>query len=879
MFKPLVSLCMIVKNEEKNLPGCLDSVRGLVDEIVIIDTGSEDRTIQIARSFGAKVHCMAWRGDFAAARNESLARACGEWIFYLDADERLVADGLADCVRKTASRPGVDAWSVNIRNHKFGTEAFDNTLNLRLFRRLPGVMFENEVHERVELSLARVGARTGIAPFTIAHFGYSLAPDALKLKLERNLALSAKHLEREPDDPYCLYYLGVTLLLLGRYEECRPYFEKALAAKDPQAPLNAMLYNLVAYLNLLEEKTGDALAAAEKSRKLVPLQNTAYLLSGLAHFRGGEYEEALPFLTRARDFLLIPPEKRKSGISQEYAFIDSAEFHRLIGTCRAETGRYAEAVLSFREYMRLDGAKADCLKLAGLCCVNSGDYAAGLELLEQAEELGIGRSDLLLPKALAHARLHHFDRARSLLEESLATPGSDREKQSQIAELLDTEEKRAAPGMKSDGPPSTLGMAEGIKEMEKSPTLSVCMIVKNEADNIADILGCCESFADEIVVVDTGSTDGSRDIAARFTPNIYDFEWIDDFSAARNFAMSKATGSYQIWLDADDRITPEHQAHINSLKSHFDGKKAFYFVLESHQADVDVSSCLQIRCVPLAPGVRFEGRIHEQLFPSTVREGLELVTTDIVIQHVGYMTPEMRRAKAKRNLAMLESERARGGEYSGIYFYLSLTHASLGDKQAAINCMLKSLELLNKEGVYNYLVPEGYIFLGKLCQEKGDIDSGIRYLIKAKSLINGNPSQNYQIGILFQRMGRHAEAINCFHEVRGNGYKPDLYPTHVPPDQSEIFLHMAYSNYCVNDRPKALQLIQASRMDPARSWEWMGRKALVCQNMGFAQLAFETAMRLGEMEPRSWAHLASIYKLRGFSEKAEQCLKKVEKNL
>lgn len=414
--------------------------------------------------------------------------------------------------------------------------------------------------------------------------------------------------------------------------------------------------------------------------------------------------------------------------------------------------------------------------------------------------------------------------------------------------------------------------------MTSAPMLSVCMIVKNESENLADALACFTPFADEIVVVDTGSVDGTRDIAAKFTPHVHDFEWIDDFSAARNFAISKASGKYQIWLDADDRITPEHQGYINQLKSHFDGKKAFYLVLENHQSDAVTSSCLQLRCTPRIPELLFTGRIHEQLFPNAVKAGVEFVNTDIVIQHHGYMTPEMRRAKALRNLAMLERERDRGCEYSGVYFYLSITHASLGNTEEAKQCMLKSLDLLNKENVYNYLIPEGYIFLAKLSQETNDFESGIRYLIKAGSFVNGSPSHNYEIGILFQRMGRHDLAINCFQKAGSGNYSPELFPTQAPPDSKEILLHMAYSHFCRNDSRNALKLIQESTNttgDSVRSWEWMGRKALAFENLPLAQLAFETAQRFGDMEPRSWAHLASIYRMRGFSEKAGACLKHV----
>lgn len=97
-------------------------------------------------------------------------------------------------------------------------------------------------------------------------------------------------------------------------------------------------------------------------------------------------------------------------------------------------------------------------------------------------------------------------------------------------------------------------------------TVSLCMIVKNEEAKLNQCLSSARDIADEIVVVDTGSGDGTKGIAARYTDKIYDFEWIDDFSAARNYAFSKATMEYILWLDADDLLLPEDRERLLKLK-------------------------------------------------------------------------------------------------------------------------------------------------------------------------------------------------------------------------------------------------------------------------------------------------------------------------
>jgi glycosyltransferase involved in cell wall biosynthesis len=410
--------------------------------------------------------------------------------------------------------------------------------------------------------------------------------------------------------------------------------------------------------------------------------------------------------------------------------------------------------------------------------------------------------------------------------------------------------------------------------MTKSSGLSVCMIVKNEEANISDALASFTPFADELIVVDTGSTDNTRDIAAGFTPLVYDFEWIDDFSAARNFAISKATKGYHLWLDADDRIDETNQSLIQALKSDFDGKKAFWFILKNIQGAYASTSCRQLRCFPLAEGIRFQRRVHEQAFESVIAAGLEPVLADIVIEHLGYMTDEARLAKALRNMTMMEKERAENREDAGLLFSLALTYSPLGRREDAFECMREALERFEKESFNHHLIPEGYLFLAKLAYEMGDYDQSVRKLAVVKSLVVANPLHNYQMGLLYQQMGRHREAVDSLRNVLGKKYIPNLYPTHPLPNQEELLLYIAYSLYFVNDQKGALELINSSKAGPCRSWEWIGTRAFTFKNIGLAHIALETALRYGEIEPVSWARLGAIYKLRGYVDKAKRCFER-----
>ncbi len=671
MSRPSVSLCMIVKNEQDNLARCLDSVRGLVDEIIVVDTGSTDATIEIAKSYGASVHQVPWRNDFAEARNRSISHATGDWIIYLDADERLDPCGVSDCIRTAASQPGINAYSVTIRSYKYETDACDTTLNIRLFQRLPGIAFENEVHERIEPSLYRAGAQIAVAPFVIDHFGYKVPPDQFKAKLERNLELSKKHLERQPDDPYCLYYVGTTLLLLDRHDESRDYFSKAFEAPGLPLFLNTMLCNLAAYLELLDGDAEGALSFAAKSIEMVPRQNTAYLLSGLAHFRKSEFASALPLLVRACDFLTTPAEGRQTDLSQEYAFIDEAELHKLIGTCNAEMERYSEAISHLVKYMDLQGSDPETLRRTGLCSINIGDFRSGLDFLSRAESLGVSRSSLVLPMALAHIKLKEFDRAESLLREAETHSDEDVQMVAKIKDILKSEKK--APGA-------------ARRTRAAAPKISLCMIVKNEERRLSGCLESVRGMVDEMVVVDTGSSDKTIEIAKSLGAKVFSLEWPGDFSKARNESLRHATGDWILFLDADERLDPLGDPDCLRKAAENTTADALSVPIFNRGPEGKREPGLgaAIRFFHNHTGIYFSGRVHEGVDTFLLKIGATIAHAPFAVDHLGYgQDPEAANAKYRRNLDLLEAELAENPDNSAARYHLGLTKMALGQEKEA----------------------------------------------------------------------------------------------------------------------------------------------------------------------------------------------------
>lgn len=152
-------------------------------------------------------------------------------------------------------------------------------------------------------------------------------------------------------------------------------------------------------------------------------------------------------------------------------------------------------------------------------------------------------------------------------------------------------------------------------------TLGITMIVKNEKDVLSRALGGVKSFADEIVVVDTGSTDGTPDIARGFTDKVYSYEWNDDFSAARNFALSKSTADYWMWLDADDVVPERTAAEISRFKMRPSGVDVVMlpYVMGYDKNGKPTFFFYRERIIKKGSGV-WEGRVHEAVAPrGTIR--------------------------------------------------------------------------------------------------------------------------------------------------------------------------------------------------------------------------------------------------------------------
>lgn len=241
-----LSICLVVKNEEENLPKCFDAVRGLASEFIVVDTGSTDSTTRIAAEHGAPVIAFDFTTvDFAAARNHALAQAAGRWILMLDADEILSRESVPVIEALIAGRENV-GYFVERHNHWSGSDTSTIDYLVRLFPNRPEHRYRGRVHETVDASILQAGGRLQQAAIRIDH-NFSFDPPARRRKNHRYIEILKEEIAADPTDDSRLDFLAAEYHQLEMFDEATETAERiaTLRPLDARAQLFAGVYHLL----------------------------------------------------------------------------------------------------------------------------------------------------------------------------------------------------------------------------------------------------------------------------------------------------------------------------------------------------------------------------------------------------------------------------------------------------------------------------------------------------------------------------------------------------------------------------------------------------------------------------------------------------------
>lgn len=297
---PGLTVSMIVKNEEKKLKKCLDSIKDAADEIVIVDTGSTDDTIKIAEEYKARIFHFGWQNDFSAARNYALSKSTCSWILYIDADEVLPSSSLQE-LKTLIGKDEAAGFKCTVKSIDSQHGRNNSMQYVRLFKYTEGIKFQGKVHEQIVHSLVEKGYTIRESGIEIIHTGYDIAKDEKQKKALRNLPLLLDEYYASKSSYYA-FQLGLTYQILQDNDRSKFYFEEAVKDELLKSSYRAHAYSASALILLKDHKLCEAEKNIRESLKLNCRDSFTNLLASKLYLRKKEIKKAKQFFKDAVRF-------------------------------------------------------------------------------------------------------------------------------------------------------------------------------------------------------------------------------------------------------------------------------------------------------------------------------------------------------------------------------------------------------------------------------------------------------------------------------------------------------------------------------------------------------------------------------------------------
>lgn len=611
-----LSVCIIAKNEENNLKNCLESVHKCADEIILVDTGSTDKTIQIAAKFKCRIVSLPWNDDFSAARNAALDIVEYPFVLTIDADEVLDnPEELSKTLRNADSNAG--GWILNVISDVFtkeGAKASKVSSLLRLFKSGANIRFDGIIHEQVLPSIVKAGYKIENSDIIIRHSGYSHSSEDYGNKLKRNLKLLDKAIDNEQDNSYLLFQRALTYFSLSDFIKAEEDIKTAISLHPEMNIAKAQYLNHGAAIAVMLKDVINAKKRLIESLEILPDQIMAKLTLGDLYLQECKYAFALEYYLKVNIDEAISTQE---NMIVPNALLSPSQYYFNMGKAYLGLKQVNESEINFNKGLYQEPDDINCLTgLANICFIKK-DYEQSLGLLNRADKLAGGNPEI-----------------KSFI--------------AQVEAALSKTTKQTVPKVKK------------VQSSEK-PLLSLSMIVKNEEKDLPECLDSAKEIVDEIIIVDTGSDDNTIEIAKSYGAKVFQFDWINDFAAARNESLKHCSGEWILYLDADERLNDNNKYAIRDLLNNADQViGAFIVTLESEHSQLNGGTEMHRGGYPRIfrnygyPNISFRGRVHEQITPSIFALNRKIDFSEITITHLGYNQPrEIMEQKIQRNYKML----------------------------------------------------------------------------------------------------------------------------------------------------------------------------------------------------------------------------------
>ncbi|MEX1028258.1 MAG: glycosyltransferase [Candidatus Paceibacterota bacterium] len=290
-----LSLCMIVRDNESTIKDCLESIYPWVDELIIVDTGSTDRTVEICRQFGATIREFPWCDDFSGARNASLEPARGEWIFWMDSDD-VIPPEQGRKLRQLAlgeHREEVYGYVVQVQCPSGGPGQMTVVDHVKLIRNRPELRFEHRIHEQILPAIRAAGGTIEFTDIHVVHSGSRQDPATRQRKLERDFRILKLDLEERPDHPFVLFNLGMTYEDAGDYEQGEEHLRRCIEVAQRGESQLPKAWALRVNCFRAQGKMEKALELATQALQEFPGDKELLFRRGMLYQDAGRFDEAV----------------------------------------------------------------------------------------------------------------------------------------------------------------------------------------------------------------------------------------------------------------------------------------------------------------------------------------------------------------------------------------------------------------------------------------------------------------------------------------------------------------------------------------------------------------------------------------------------------